>query len=116
MSDPKPLTKPQERALRFLFEASEGHLTDENRNDRYMQPRGVAPRQIAYMMWPDSKGWDKRSNRGSTPAGGALGATMPMKAATILWRLFPHYAVHRNYAWYVTDRGRKYLADNPEKG
>jgi hypothetical protein len=42
---------------------------------------------LAEALWPDSPGWDRRSRRMATPAGGALGATMPMKAASLLWRL-----------------------------
>lgn len=64
------LTPPQRRCLEIL-----------------VKRKRVVPWEMAMEMWPDSPGWNRRSRRSSTPAGGALGATMPMKAATLLWRL-----------------------------
>jgi hypothetical protein len=68
------LTYPQARALAVLY-------------NRTHNGGVVYPRELAEALWPDSRGWDRRSRRMATPAGGALGATMPMKAATLLWRL-----------------------------
>ncbi len=119
---PSGLTVPQANALRALAEANNScrHGTachDGVHGSHCPQgggnPSGAAPRQIARMLWPDSIGWRKVSNRGSTPAGGAMGATMPMKAATVLWRLHGYgLAWHdmTSYDWYVTDRGKRVLA------
>ena len=66
-------------------------------------------------MWPDSPGWQKVSRRYATTSGGAKGATMPMKAAQLLWRLRDlGYARKRTGAvlentWEPTDRGRAAL-------
>ncbi len=93
------LTAPQRRALQFV-------------NDN---PPNVAPRQLAMLMWPDSPGWEKRSRRGSTPAGGALGATMPMKGATMLWRLRDKGLVRLSdtilhaQLWEITAKGQEAL-------
>lgn len=91
----KNLTMPQRRCLEILRDAGD---------------RPIAPRDVAMQMWPDSKGWNKVSRRGSTPAGGARGATMPMKAATLLWRLQGMgYAGLDDYRWHITERGRRAL-------
>jgi len=104
------LTPPQERALialRDLCDAPHGTA---------QVPWGYAsPRDVAQVMWPDSEGWEHRSRRGATPAGGAMGATMPMKAATVLWRLHTaRLAWHdslRSRPWSITPAGRAYLAE-----
>lgn len=75
----------------------------------------ATPAQIARMLWPDSDGWKRASNRGSTPAGGAMGATMPMKAAVVLRRLrelrcAEIHPVGRN-RWAITQAGRSALTD-----
>lgn len=101
------LTKPQRLMLEALRDAC-----DQKRPDG--QPVGYGtPRQLAYIRWPDSPGWRKRSNRGSTPAGGALGATMPMKAATVLWKLQRHGLAWTDYdsRWEITSKGRNYLEE-----
>jgi len=99
------LTDPQRRLLRVLADEP-----DE---------RGMSPRSIARALWPDSRGWERRSNRGSTPAGGALGATMPMKAATMLHRLQALGLVSQwgpaglsDSLWWLTDAGRSALDDD----
>lgn len=73
----------------------------------------MAPRAVALALWPDSIGWKKISRRGSTPAGGALGATMPMKAAQLLWRLRDHGFAWQdeNYRWSATGSGLRYLRE-----
>lgn len=81
VTKPLPLTKPQARTLAFVKAAGD---------------KGVTPRELARLMWPDSVGWAKRSRRGSTHAGGALGATMPMKGAVLLHRLLRLRLVYHN--------------------
>lgn len=96
----KPLTGPQARALVALRDLQDAR-------------QSTNPRSVARVLWPDSPGWDKVSRRGSTPAGGALGATMPMKAAQILWRLREHGMADLPYdsnRWSITEKGRAYLA------
>lgn len=90
----KPLTEPQQRVIDIMRS----------------QPRsyGWAPGVLARQLWPDSKGWQKRSRRGSTPAGGALGATMPMKAASMLWRMRGLGLVYEeNGLWYYIGGGAR---------
>lgn len=91
------LTDPQMRALQFLVELSG---TVEN-------PRTVMPRQLALHLWPDSPTW-KRRNRN-----GAMGGTMPMKAATLLWKLKDHGYAYRapfDRGWLPTAAGRDVVA------
>lgn len=47
---------------------------------------GISARQVAYVMWPDSPGWKKRTHmrRGRN---GAVGGAMPLAAGRILSRL-----------------------------
>ncbi|MBF4459485.1 hypothetical protein [Pseudoclavibacter sp. VKM Ac-2867] len=110
MSATKRLTWPQYNALRALRDACDQPLGDTQ------TPAGKAtPAQLARILWPDSAGWKRTSRRSSTPAGGALGATMPMKAATVLWRLRTlHLAdllpASRN-RWEITAKGRASLTD-----
>lgn len=106
------LTPPQLRALTALRDISDKPRGSAGR------PRGSAsPREIAHELWPDSPGWTRVSKRGATAAGGALGATMPMKAATLLWRLDAagvgeSPAIDSN-AWTITQRGRDLLDAQP---
>lgn len=65
----KPLTAPQERALAVL---------------REHQP--LSPKEFALLMWPDSSAWSQRT-RGRDRRSGALGGTMAMKGARMLWTL-----------------------------
>jgi hypothetical protein len=108
------LTEPQALMLKALAEACE--------EDGDPFARKAAPRQLAEMRWPDSRGWSQRSNRGSTAAGGALGATMPMKAATVLWRLKEKGlaekvgALYDEWAnlWQPTHRGLAWLKEHAD--
>lgn len=104
------LTKPQALMLAVLREACDQRRPD-GRAFEY-----AAPRQLAKMRWPDSPGWRKVSSRGSTPAGGAMGATMPMKAATVLWRLQGKgLALCEDYnRWTITDKGRRWLTEQEQ--
>lgn len=46
----------------------------------------LAPREFAMLMWPDSPAWQKRT-RGRDNHPGAIGGTMPMNGARLLWKL-----------------------------
>lgn len=69
MSQEPSLTDPQAKALTFL---------------REQQP--VSPRQFAQLMWPESPAWRQRTNKRGGRAG-AVGGTMPMQGARMLWSL-----------------------------
>lgn len=106
------LTRPQALMLAALAKACT--------KDGQPLARKASPRELARARWPDSPGWQRVSNRRSTPAGGALGATMPMKAATVLWRLHTHGLADRVGAsydhlanlWQPTRSGLRWLADH----
>lgn len=104
------LTQPQINALRALRDLCDEPIGTAKR------PAGYAsPRSVARLMWPDSVGWTKRTRKygGSDP--GAVGGTMPMKAAAVLWRLYPRFATCERNRWTITFAGRRYLDshDNP---
>lgn len=97
------LTDPQMRALQAVYD-----LSGEARGRCDM----VAPRQVAEKLWPDSPAWDRRTRRHSGAGSGAKGATMPMKAAKLLWVLHRRGFVehHQKYSlWLVTSRGHDVL-------
>ena len=107
MSEQITLTKPQALMLAALREAT-------------ADGRSAAPRQLAKMRWPDSPAWSKRTRKFGTNDPGAVGGTMPMKAATVLWRLAGHglaMKVGASYdsmanLWMPTDKGLRWLAEN----
>ena len=103
----KPLTGPQMRALAALRELS------DSRGPGF-DPRPVWPRELARTLWPDSVGWTKRTRKYGTNDPGAVGGTMPMKAATLLWRLHERGLAWRpdwdSNGWEITERGRRVLA------
>lgn len=110
MSATKRLTWPQCNALRALRDAC-----DQLQGTAQVPAEYATPAQIARMLWPDSDGWKRASNRGATTAGGAMGATMPMKAAVVLRRLrelrcAEIHPVGRN-RWSITQGGRRALTD-----
>lgn len=92
------LTAPQRRALEIL-----GAVDNK--------VRGMSAAEVARNMWPDSPAWRIRTRRGSTPAGGALGATMPMKAGSLLGRLRDRRLAYcdRSGWWHITSEGRAAL-------
>jgi hypothetical protein len=97
------LTDPQMRALQAVHD-----LSGEDKGRCEM----VSPRQIALALWPDSPAWDKRTRHLNGRYGGK-GATMPMKAGAILWRLEARGLVHlhpKRSLWAMTDRGLALLA------
>lgn len=90
------LTVPRRRALQVLADQAEP----------------MAPRDVAMALWPDSPAWDRRTRgqRGANRAG-AMGGTMPMIAAKLLWRLAGDgYASQRGRGqWVATEKGRAAL-------
>lgn len=93
------LTDPQMRALKAVREQARKH------RGRSTDP--VSPRQVALILWPDSPGWDRRPRRNDGRSG-ALGGTLPMSAAKLLWRLRERGLVqidpHSSW-WSITERG-----------
>lgn len=69
MTQENSLTAPQRKGLTLLQEH---------------QP--VSPRQFAQRMWHESPAWSHRTNKRGGHAG-AIGGTMPMKGARMLWTL-----------------------------
>lgn len=106
------LTEPQALMLAALAYACRG--------DRGPLTTSAAPRQLARLRWPDSPAWTQRT-RGRNGRNGAVGGTMPMKAATVLWRLSGKGLAHRVGAtyddlanlWQPTHRGLDWLAAHP---
>lgn len=91
------LTAPQRRGLEILA----------------AQTGAIAPRDFARQMWPDSPAWDKRTRgqRGGNRSG-AMGGTMPMIGARLLWRLQDlQCAGMIDYRWVITQRGRQRLTE-----
>lgn len=74
-----PLTPAQDKAVRLLY-------TEAKRTTWPIEMRDFAPRQVAELLWPDSPAWNQ-CTRGRNNRSGAMGGTMPMNAAKILWRL-----------------------------
>lgn len=103
MTDVK-LTGPQTNALRVLRDLCDQPMGTAGRPHGYTTPRPVARK-----LWPDSVGWTKRTRMYGTNRNGAVGGTMPMKAATLLWKLWPHFASCEDNRWSITDAGRRYL-------
>lgn len=107
------LTEPQALMLKALAEACH----DEERGPLAHR---AAPRQLARMRWPDSPAWGRRTRKYGTNDPGALGGTMPMKAASVLWRLQSKGLAKRVGAayddlanlWQPTQRGLAWLKEN----
>lgn len=107
MTATERLTEPQALMLAALRDATEGGRT-------------ASPRELARLRWPDSIGWTKRTRKFGTNDPGAVGGTMPMKAATVLWRLAERGLAERVGAsydslanrWQVTPKGREWLEAN----
>lgn len=107
MTTTPKLTEPQALMLAALRDACQ--------NDRT-----ASPGQMARIRWPDSVGWKKRTRKFGTNDPGAVGGTMPMKAATVLWRLQAHGLADRVGAsydslanlWEPTAKGLRWLEDH----
>ena len=71
----------------------------------------LAPRELAKLMWPDSPAWNRRTKgRRTGTIAGAVGGTMPMLGAKMLWKLFElNYASQQGRVWFITERGKKAL-------
>lgn len=99
------MTVPQEMMLRALAKACEGGRT-------------ASPGQMARLRWPHSEAWRRRTRKFGTNDPGAVGGTMPMKAATVLWRLHGMGLADRVGAsydplanlWEPTEAGLRWLA------
>lgn len=76
---------------------------------------GIGPTPFARLMWPDSKGHTTRSHRHATPAGGALGAGIKMRAGVFLGRLTRDGLIsarplsHGRSDYYLSEAGRAAL-------
>ncbi|MDF2915887.1 MAG: hypothetical protein K0S70_104 [Microbacterium sp.] len=64
----------------------------------------LSPREFAMLMWPDSPAWHKRTRKFGGRDPGAVGGTMPMNGARLLWRLFDLKLAYRD----ETGRWRAY--------
>jgi len=106
------LTPPQERALRYLAAAEEYEYPEGSGRARR---RPTHPREVALHLWPDSPAWGRRT-RMYGGRNGAVGGTMPMKAASVLWRLFRHGLAdkpdHGGNGWVITARGLRWVEEN----
>ncbi|WIB65280.1 hypothetical protein [Curtobacterium sp. MCBD17_040] len=102
MTDIK-LTHAQDRAIRIIVADKRAHGDDAAQYS-------IAPRQLARMLWPDSPAWNIRTRFRATSNQGALGGTMPMHAAKVLWKLREHHLVYNDdYLWRVTAAGERYV-------
>ena len=104
------LTPAQDRAIRLLVETmrTKGLDTYQYR---------FAPREVALLLWPDSPAWNKRTRFGAVSNQGALGGTMPMNAAKLLWRLHSHHLVMEDdYRWSLTSSAVAYVDEHAASG
>lgn len=73
---------------------------------------------FARLMWPTSKGHTTRSHRHATPAGGAVGAGIKMRAGVFLNRLADdgllvrYWNEHRSADYAISDVGRRALGES----
>lgn len=67
----------------------------------------VHPREVAHRLWPDSPAWEKRTRRYGSNRNGAMGGTMPMNAAKILYRLREQGLVETDWenGWWPSHKG-----------
>ncbi len=97
------LTPAQDRAIRLI-------VADMRASSRPDARYSIAPRQLARMLWPDSPAWEKRTRFGATSNQGALGGTMPMNAAKLLWKLNEHRLVFLDdYVWRLYPAAERYV-------
>jgi hypothetical protein len=101
----KPLTTAQRNALKALTACCDTALGTSGTPLGYTYSRAVA-----FELWPNSIAWNRRARRHDGRSG-ALGATMPMKAATMLWKLQARglATLEGTARWSVTDLGRRTL-------
>lgn len=97
------LTPAQDKTLRLMYAKAKRVTYPVEMHD-------FSPRQVAEMLWPDSPAWEKRTRFRATSNQGALGGTMPMNAAKILWRLKTAGMVQEhNYLWHLSYAGVRYV-------
>lgn len=100
------LTAPQQRALQVLSDLAGTDGT-------------VTPREVALALWPDSEAWGKRTRgRRTGTIAGAVGGTMPMKAARLLWALHERGLAAKedgdSNLWFLSSLGAQVLAGTAE--
>lgn len=93
------LTGPQKAMLEVVYDLTGGHTYSNE----------FSPRQAAKARWPESPAW-KRRTRMYNGRNGAVGGTMPMNAAVMLWRLeafgLVGSPIGETSRWYLTNKGR----------
>lgn len=98
------LTGPQKAMLEVVFDLVGGHAYSNE----------FSPRQAAKARWPESPAWKRRTHMHGGHQG-AVGGTMPMNAAVILWRLEKHGLVGTSYdvvsRWHLTSKGRDLVTE-----
>ena len=75
--------------------------------------RGMAPREVAQALWPDSPAWERRPHHsGGRNRAAGLGATMPMNAAKILHRLTALGLAWQDegFGYHISPSGRRALS------
>lgn len=113
MADDVTLTEPQALML--------AALAYRCRKDGDPLGAKAAPRDLARLRWPDSPAWGRRTRFGAVSNQGAMGGTMPMKAATVLHRLADKGLAVRVGTWHdplanqwqPTPAGLDWLAAHP---
>lgn len=97
------LTPAQNRAVHLI-------VADMRASGRDEVTYSIAPRRLAELLWPDSPAWQRRTRFGAVSNQGALGGTMPMNAAKLLWRLHDHGMVRRDdYRWYLISKAVRHV-------
>lgn len=89
-------------------------LTDSQRKALafVVQEGNVTPAQLARLMWPDSPAWHRRTKgRRTGTIAGAVGGTMPMLGAKVLWALLDKgYVMNLEHnIWEPTIKGKAVL-------
>ena len=76
------LTEAEQKVLDLLRAFS----TPATVRELHVSAEGLTARQVAYVLWPNSPGWTKRT-RMHGGRNGAVGGAMPLAAGRILSRL-----------------------------
>jgi hypothetical protein len=97
------LTPAQDRAIRLI-------VADMRASSRPAVRYSIAPRRLAELLWPNSPAWEKRTRFRATSNQGALGGTMPMNAAKLLWKLNEHRLMYLDdYVWRLYPAAERYV-------
>jgi hypothetical protein len=68
-------------------------------------------RVVAEHLWPDSPGWHRTSKRSGAGGGGAYGVGLPMRAGSILGKLWKQGLVsHGRSLWKIKKSGEEALS------